>query len=352
MAARTAGVGAAGSGAGTSRCKEDSVMGQSNAEARFAQANQAYLDENYDLANAILTELNYQFPGNVNLLKAHARTLAKLGQFQEAIDICDRLENELGYARAASFRKPLEAKLRARSKAIDLSFDPNAHANEPAVEMEAMSAEGAEEKKARRFRIKPIRLGILILLVVGMYFQYVPYWLGGGLIAAYFLIKFALGKAFVALFSIPFKMKGKALAGATVELHGIEWSEKPKDADTDDDEDEPKKPKPPLRYAWLDVTITPPVRTQGFTHWEPGELMVAPSTIKIKKLDDMDKCFRIHSVKFITDGREEQDDEGYKVRGPQRIKLLAEFPADAKAIKFYYYGYGFGELSLTGQYSH
>lgn len=321
-------------------------MGRSDAEARFAQANRAYVEGDYDLANAILTELNYQFPGNINLMKARARALAKLELYDEAIDICDRLENELDYAHAHAFRRTLQARLKAKSKAIDLSFDPNSYdAGENAVELEAMSPEEPVEEKASRFKIKPIRLLLLILIVAGMYVQYVPYWLGGGIIVAYFLIKFALGKAFVALFSVPFKMKGKALEGATAELHGIQWTEKPNDAGGDEDEDESAKSKRPLRYAWLDVTITPQVRTRGFTHWEPGELMVAPSNVKLRKLDDMDRCFRIHDVKIVTDGRE-AGDEGFKLRGPARLKLLAEFPDSANALKFFYCGYSFGELPI------
>ena len=320
-------------------------MSQSEADGRFAAASQLYVDGMYEDALVILSELDAEFPGEQNLLKAKARTLAKLGHFQDAIEICDRLESELGYSKAGAFRKTLVSKSRKKSAAIELSFNPETvgNDNEAAVEMEAIGASGESAAGRRRFRIKPVRLGALLLIAAGMYFGYVPYWLGGGLIVAYFAIKYAIARAFFWLFSLPFKMKGKALAGATVELHGYEWTGKP-ETDSHDD-DEPAHAQP-MRYAWIDVTISPPVRTQGFSHWEPGELMIAPATTKVRNLDDMDKCFRIHELKYIVDGQV-IDDEGNKVNGPHRLKLLAEFPANATNMKFVYYGYSFGDIALA-----
>ena len=328
-------------------------MGQSEAERRFADASELYKTGRYEEALALISELDYEFPGNIHLLKAKARTLAKLGRTAEAIAVCDLLELDLGYDKARTFRKQLESK--AAGGVPTIAFDPNQYGESdddtPPVDMTQIGGEESAEQTAgkKRFRIKPVRLGLLILIVAGMYFGYVNYYVGGGIIVAYFaiklIIKLAFGKALEALFSIPFRMKGRALEGATAELHGFEWAEKPKAAEADDDDEEAKKPKVPLRYAWLDVTITPQVRTQGFRHWEPGELMVAPTTVKIRKLGDMDKCFQIHDIKLVSDGKEE-DDEGYKLNGPQRLKMLAEVPEGATALSFYYYGFGFGNLRV------
>lgn len=331
-------------------------MGESEAQARFKQASQLYTNGRYEEALALISELDYEFPGTINLLKAKARTLAKLGRVSEAIAVCDRLESVFGYDKARLFRNQLEAK--ANGGVPTISFDlSTANASDdqdeesPAVEMtEIPSADAEDSTKKRRFRIKPVRLILLLLIVAGMYLGYINYYVGGGIVAAYFILKFALkfifGAALKSLFSIPFKMKGKALAGATAELHGFQWAGRPKEADAGEDEDEPRKVKEPLRYAWLDVTITPQPRSSGFTHWEPGEIMIAPGTLKVRKLDDMDKCFRVYDIKIIGEDGQEQVDEGYKFHGPQRLKMLAEFPESAKSLKFFYYGYGFGDLPI------
>jgi len=100
-----------------------------------------------------------------------------------------------------------------------------------------------------------------------------------------------------------------------------------------------------LRYAWLDVTITPQERTKGFTHWEPGELVLAPLGMKYKSPDDMDNCFSVHSLKLVVDGQE-QEEEGMKYHGPLRVKLLVGLPMDQNAFKFVYYFEQFGELRV------
>lgn len=70
-------------------------------------------------------------------------------------------------------------------------------------------------------------------------------------------------------------MKGKALVGASVEVHGFEWTTKPMSVE---DEDE-QRTDARLRYVWVDVTISPLPRSEGFTHWEAGELMLGPENI-------------------------------------------------------------------------
>jgi len=361
-----------------------STMNQSQAEEEFSEASRLYVDGRYVDALAVLSALDGRFPGNLNILKAKARTLEKLGRIREALAVCDQLLSELGYHKARVMRDRLVARLDEAGDAgprglsgSPVVYDAGAPGrdgvvdvlevaedswgteddvesglggtiDDEAVELREMG-DGKSESAAEppsRFRIKPVRLGLLLLIVVGIYFGYLAWWFGGGLIAAYFLIKFAARRAVHKLFSLPFKMKGKALAGATAELHGFQWTTKPATTAYAHEEEEDAKPSAPLRYVWIDVTITPPVRTQGFTHWEPGELMLAPAKSKIRGLDDMDKCFGIEDVKFVQDGQE-TDDEGAKVRGPYRLKILAGVPEHETVFKFMYYGECFGELILS-----
>ncbi|MBX7258411.1 MAG: CDC27 family protein [Candidatus Hydrogenedentes bacterium] len=322
-------------------------MDRSEAESRFTEANECYLQGEYSRALDILLDLERAFPDNHRIIKAKAQTLFKIGRHQEALHLCDRLLIEFGYEKARLFRDRIASEMGhedtparpipAGPPALPTSDDSPADVEE--------GEEEPQQPKQRRFQIKPVRLAILVSLIIGMYFGRVPYWLGGGLIVAYFLIKLAMRAAIYRLFTIPFKLKGKALEDATVELHGFEWTEKPATVPDDDEDEEAKKPRAPLRYAWIEVTITPLVRSRGFTHWEPGELMLASANEKFRGLDDLDKCHRILTVKFITDGQE-QDDEGYKVHGPQRLKLLAGLPEGETEFKFVYYTEVFGTISL------
>ena len=65
-----------------------------------------------------------------------------------------------------------------------------------------------------RFKVKPVRLFILVLLILGMINGNLPPWFGGGLIAVYFGVKMVIRHYFQKLLMMPFMMKGKALAGA------------------------------------------------------------------------------------------------------------------------------------------
>ena len=193
-----------------------------------------------------------------------------------------------------------------------------------------------------RFKVKPVRLFILVLLILGMMKGTLPLWFGGGLIAVYFGVKLVIRHYFQKLLIMPFVMKGKALAGAIAEVHGYEWTETP-EGDSDEDEEGPA-----LRYAWVDVTIIPPEltpETQGFTHWEPGEMMLCPEWYKIKKVSDLDVCLPVEDVKFVEGEGIISGDE--KCMGMQRIKLLIGIPEGQYAFRFVYYLEVFGELNLA-----
>ena len=192
------------------------------------------------------------------------------------------------------------------------------------------------------FRIKPMRLALLCVLLLGMYGGQLSPWLGWGIIILYFGIKFAIRHFFQRLLTMPFAMKGKVLQGATAEVHGYTWTDKPiNDEYIDDDEGLS------LRYAWVDVTITPKELTeesQGFTHWEPGELMICPRWHKIRKVSDIDVCLQVEDVKFLEGEGIVGDDD--KCLGKQRVKLLIGIPEGQTEFNFVYYMEVFGEFLL------
>lgn len=315
-------------------------MDTAEANERFQRANSFYRAGHYEDALVELQVLIRHQPDNVGVVDALARTLEHLGRLEEALPLFERLVNQLGYEKA---RLRLERVLEKLGQV-------------PVNEDQDDEVDGQDllvESSGNRFRIKPVRLLLLLAILAGMYVQYLPYWLGCGLIAGYFLVKYMIKAAFVRLFTIPFRMKGKALSGATAQVHGYEWTSAPERTGDGNEDEEPSKT--PLRYVWLDVTITPPFRTGGFTHWEPGELMLAPFGRKYRGLDDMDHCFRIHEIRYIRDGHsgggvldgpEEVEDQGSKVFGPHRLKLLAGVPHDQNRFKFAYYFEAFGDIAL------
>ncbi len=335
-------------------------MDKSEAERRFQKADKLFTYGRFEDALADLEALDSAYPNNHRVLNARVRTLEQLQRYDEALALCDKLVSELGYQKAQTMRDRLADEVARSGNAPQDAFwsnEPGPALSPPPVSPVSNPVpveESASDAPAkRRFKLKPVRLLILLGLIAGMYFAYVPYWLGGGLIGAYFIIRYVLigliGKWLMfKIFTAPFKMKGKALEGATCQLHGHEWTEKPAsiaEEEQDGDEDD-VKPFVPLRYVWLDVTIAPHERTQGFTHWEPGELALAPFGLKYKGLDDMDKCFSVHNIKVLVDGQEAEE-EGMKYHGPVRLKMLFGVPLDQDAFKFVYYFEQFGEIKLA-----
>ncbi|MCL4691979.1 MAG: tetratricopeptide repeat protein [Candidatus Hydrogenedentes bacterium] len=356
------------------------------AQDRFELADDLYRNGQYAQALDQLSDLEKHYPDNYRLLNAKARTLAKLGKVQQALVICDRLLDEFKYEKVRRLRDQLAVAVDMTAKKGKLApleppplpkrnpepqtaddqppplpmmpsvpdAIPTAAPPMPAQTIEPGLFEVKEEPAMRSFRIKPVRLLLLVAIIAVMALGYLPYWLGGGLIAAYFIIKWIIRAALYRLFTIPFKMKGKALAGATAEIHGWEWTEKPvraRPADEDDedgeyDDEEDGDSDKGLRYVWIDVTITPPDRSEGFVHWDPSDLALIPSGERLKTPDDHDKCLQARDLRFIRDGQE-VDYEGEKLTGPHRLKLLVAVPPDKSAFRFVYYFEVFGELSLT-----
>lgn len=327
-------------------------MDSREAQDRFRKADKLFTYGRYEDVLVELETLERHFPDNHRLLNARARTLEQLGRLSESLAVCDRLLNEFSYEKIQPVRDRVAAALARENAAPQQAFWGNEPAAEDAEEIpEAGEASEEEPAAERRFRVKPIRLALLAAVLAAMYFGYISYWTGGILIAGWFvlvfLVKKLMGALFMRLFTTPFRMKGKALAGATCTVHGHEWAEKPaNDEGEEEDEGGNGAPARPLRYVWLDVTITPQPRTSGFTHWEPGELMLAPLSMRYKGLDDMDNCFGVRDIKLVVDGQI-QEEEGMKYHGPLRIRLLAGVPEDESTFKFVYYFEQFGEIHLT-----
>ena len=314
-------------------------MDKAEAKSRFQKADTAFSHGRFEESLDELTAIEVHFPDNHRLLNAQARTLERLRRYDEALVLCDRLLDEFHYEKIRPFRDGVaHARNGEAPQPPSLPQTPQDHSN-PIRKDTSMS------EVPSRFKIKPIRLALLLILCASMYFGYLPLWLGIGLILTYFVGKFILGKAFTRLFSAPFKMKGKALEGAQVEFHGHVWTNPPEDqgmSDDEDDEDdmsdeeEDDEVHETLRYAWIDLTITPQERSEGFTHWEPGELLLLPGEGSIAGLDSLDDAYTVDDVRIVVDGQEVEDEDG-KYRGPLRIKILVGLPEDKNEFTLAYY---------------
>lgn len=179
---------------------------------------------------------------------------------------------------------------KSEKKIIEASFTINGE-----EVPEAKATEDFTTNDESYITIKPRRLIPLILLMLGMALGKIPVWFGGGLLVVYFGTKYMINRFVQRLIMIPFSLKGKALAGATVEVHGYEWTEPPRQ----EGEVVINMEGVQLRYAWIDVTVTPPETSEGFIHWEPTDLMLCPTWFKIKKVSDLDVCLGVEEVRFI-----------------------------------------------------
>lgn len=319
-------------------------MDRDEANALFGEADALFRAGEYGQSLELVGRLEADFPNNHRVLNAKAKALAALGREAEALAVCDLLLAEHGYEKI----RPLRDKLAGRTALTVVETAKGGEFSGEAATAEVMEEDVAYETvdipRASRFRIKPIRLILLVLICVAVWRGFLPWWLGAGLVGAYFGVKWLLRWALFRLFTLPFKMKGRALEGATATIHSVTRAEPAERNREDDEEDEPE-PEMPSRWVWIDFTITPPERSRGFTHWEPGELAIAPASLRLKKLDDHDKCSQVADVIFVNnDG--DQEDEGYKIVGPQRLRVRAPLPGKATEtrFKFVYYFEVFGEF--------
>ena len=192
-------------------------------------------------------------------------------------------------------------------------------------------------------RIVPL-VFVAAIVAVAISVKYLPWW--GLLLGAVALIvigKFLIKRLFFRLLVTPFKLKGAVLKAATVEVHSLTAAAAPPPT-----EGEPADATPRTWYS-LEVTIRPGGASTPFGAWEPGELrLVAPESVLDPSPDtlggDDDTC-EIKSVEVQQEGAFQPDD-GMKLPGQQRLKLLIGVKPSAGGLKFRYYFEEFGSVML------
>jgi hypothetical protein len=102
------------------------------------------------------------------------------------------------------------------------------------------------------------------------------------------------------------------------------------------------------QYAWyhVDVTITPHQTGEGFTFWEPGELLLVSPDANAEDIeDDEDGVAHVHDLRIFMDGAFREYD-GEKYEGPQRLELRLGVKPGVNALQFRYYFELFGHVPV------
>ena len=329
-------------------------MEKSEAEELFHEADRLYREERYEQALAIIDRLNVAFPDKHRLLYPKARCLAHLGRIEEATEICEHLLEDFHDDRAVELREQLERY--EETLEFDYKFDskfsdPHFGRSTPSVGVPASDrpdaidgedgrageswAEAEPESKefrANKPRIKPVRLTLAFGLVAAAAAGFIPWWAAAVPIAAYLLVKLLVRWAMYRLFTVPFRMKGKALSGASVKVHTVQPSTPPSDYDSDDEGAAGND----LKWYEVVATISPQERSQGFTRWEPGELALLPAAKKLQKLDDHESAYSVAGVEIFEENRS-MEDEGFKIEGSCQIKFRVAVPPNAGPFRLVYY---------------
>lgn len=180
--------------------------------------------------------------------------------------------------------------------------------------------------------------------------KYLPWWALLGLVAVLAVVaKFAVKKLLRKAILIPFKMKGAALRGATVEILSLVPVEAPT-ALEDSPDTGAEASSAGRSFYELDVTIKPSEQVDGpFQGWELGEIRLVKPESRIdpnsdESSDEDDSC-RIERFDVWQEGAFVVD-EGWKFQGPQRLKLLLAVKPGTRSLKFRYYFEEFGQLVL------
>jgi hypothetical protein len=202
-------------------------------------------------------------------------------------------------------------------------------------------------------RISPGQWAMATLFVstalVVIAIRYLPWWvllaivLGIGLLLRYgvpFLLK--------QLLMLPFRAKGQALAGATIQVHSLKPAPFPSAKDSEqsywDAEDLARYQG--MDWYFLDVSIAPPLnRSEGFRLWEPGELLLIPASVRGTSLENLE-CdeVAIHDYR-VFDGAFKADVQG-KYDGAKRLLIHLGAKPEVKRVVFRYYLERFGEVDL------
>ncbi|BDM83890.1 hypothetical protein [Acaryochloris marina] len=186
------------------------------------------------------------------------------------------------------------------------------------------------------------------LLVIAI--KFLPWW--GSillLVGIAFAIRFGGGYLFKRMLLIPFKVKGKALSNAEVEVHSVTLASEPiREATSEEDEEylrEERLEDQQLVWYFFDLTITPQPKSEGFIYWEPGEIIFARMDTKPHQLDEDDSVSKLHDYK-IFEGETFQEDEDCKYQGPLRLKFHAGLQPHLKEVQLRYYFELFGNIEI------
>lgn len=190
----------------------------------------------------------------------------------------------------------------------------------------------------------------LSLAAVFLVFKFLPWWVGvicivGAVFSLAWIAPFILRRAFLG----PFKLKSKTLSGAQITLHDVSTAAPPEfDEDDNTEEDLQDQHEEVSQFNWhkLDVTITPADGTDGFAHWEPGELLLVGPDATQDDLDEEDNLCRIDDCKVFQDGKF-CETEVDKYTGPQRLQLHVGIKPGVQNLQFRYYFALFGAISLS-----
>lgn len=77
------------------------------AKEQFREASALFEEGRYEDALILLKDLDALYPGDHHILYPMALSLAKIGHWREGLQICERLEDEFGYAKAAELGRKL-----------------------------------------------------------------------------------------------------------------------------------------------------------------------------------------------------------------------------------------------------
>jgi uncharacterized protein (DUF58 family) len=212
-----------------------------------------------------------------------------------------------------------------------------------------------------------IRLILLVLFVlVVLAFRFLDWWMLLILGAAVILLgNFFAKKLFLWIFSMPFRAKGRVLRNATVEIHSIHpaappvknrgaaQARLPTEEEDDDEEDDEDEPDVVRDYYEIEVTITPQPQPGPFQHWDYGEVTLANPG---KRWDVDDDTCRVANVELVRTGTvlldsrrldDDDEDDGPKVAGPHRLRMLIGVKGGIRELVFSYYFEKFGKVSLV-----
>ncbi len=193
-----------------------------------------------------------------------------------------------------------------------------------------------------------ITLFVITALVV-IAIRYLPWWLLLAIVLGIgLLLRYGIPLLLKQLLTLPFRAKGQALAGATIQVHSLKPAPFPSAKDSEqhywDAEDLARYQE--MDWYFLDVSIAPPLnRSEGFRLWEPGELLLIPASVRGNSLESLD-CdeVAIHDYR-VFDGAFKEDMQG-KYDGAKRLLLHLGAKPEVKQVVFRYYLERFGEVDL------